>query len=206
MLADNGLELPAKLPIKEEHTVGVDLGIKTFTYLSEGEPIESNKYLRNSLIRLKVLSRRASRKKKGSANSKNAWRKVSLLHERVTNQRKYFIHESVNKILSKADTIAIEDLNVSGMIKNHNLAKDIADASWAEFVRVLTYKADWQGKNVIKCDRWDASSKECSGCGAKNTALKLSDRVWACSECGADHERDHNAAINIKMMALRNTG
>lgn len=185
---------------KSKKAIGIDLGINYFATLSTGEKIDNPKYLRNKLKRLKILQRRASRKKKGSKNRKKANLKVALLHEKITNQRKDFLHKLSTKLISdnQTDTICVESLAVQNMVKNHKLAQAISDASWSEFVRQLEYKGLWYGKNVIKIDRFYASSKTCSNCGHKYDELNLSERIWTCSECNSVHDRDINAAINIK--------
>ncbi len=144
-----------------------------------------------------------SRKKKGSVRRKKAKLKVARIHNSVANQRKHFIHTETLKLINNYDFIGIEDLNVSGMIKNHCLAKSISDASFSEFYNILGYKAAWYGKTIVKVDRWFASSKLCSHCGWKDTELKLSDRTFCCKACGLEIDRDLNASKNILEEALR---
>jgi putative transposase len=205
VLVETPQEIPEKQPITEAGTVGVDVGIKTFATLSTGEEIENPKFLREELARLKVLQKRASKKKKGSENKRKAFHKVAILHERIANRRNDFLHKLTHRLTneSQIDSIATEDLNVAGMMKNHCLAQAIADVSWSEFFRQLDYKADWNGKNILKIGRFEPSSRTCEVCGKVNKELKLSDREWTC-ECGAKHDRDILAARNIKRFALLN--
>lgn len=204
ILVDNGVELPTPTNIKEESAVGIDLGLKCFLATSNGEIIDSPKYLRKAERKLKRLSRRHSRKKKGSKNREKSRLKLAIQHEKVANKRKDFLHKLSSKLISENQTVCIEDLNVSGMIQNRKLAKSISDSGWYEFTRQLKYKAEWYGKNVLQIGRFEASSKICSTCGTINSLLTLSDREWACANCGTLHERDINAAINIKAFALKN--
>ena len=118
--------------------------------------------------------------------------------------RKDFLHKLSSELIDRYDTICIEDLNIKGMMQNHHLAKSIQSASWNMFVQMLSYKADFKGKNVIKIGRFEPSSKTCSNCGYVNSDLTLSDREWVCPHCGTHHDRDINAAINIKAFAFRN--
>ena len=202
ILVDDGIELPTKAPIDPATSVGIDLGIKDFAILSTGEKVPNPKYLRKSLDRLKVLQQRASKKQKGSNNRKKAQLKVAKLYERITNQRKDFLQKLSTKIISENQTVILETLNVAGMLKLHSLAGSIQDASWSEFVRQLEYKAEWQGKNIIRIGRFEASSKTCSCCGSINQDLTLADREWTCTSCHTHHDRDVNAATNIKKFGL----
>ncbi len=200
---EENIKLPKLKKIKDKTTVGIDLGLKSFATLSNGEIIKNNKYLKNSEKRLKVLQRRLNKKEKGSKNRLKAKFKVAKLHNKIANQRSYFLHNLTYKLThdNQVDTYAIENLNVSGMVKNHCLAKAISDVSWGEFKRQLTYKCEWYGKNLIVIGRFEPSSKMCS-CGYVNKELKLSDRTWVCKECGLPHDRDFLAANNIKKFAL----
>lgn len=193
--------IPPKAPIKESTTIGVDLGIKDFAVTSEGEVIENPKYLKNNIERLKALQRRASKKQKGSNNKKKANKRVAVLHEKITNQRQDFLHKTSTKLIRENQTICLENLGVSNMMKNHNLAQAISDVSWSEFNRMIEYKAEWYGVNVLRIGRFAPSSKTCE-CGKINKDLKLSDRVWECKSCGQVNERDLLAARNIKKFAL----
>lgn len=202
ILCDTGEESPVKKPIEEKNTIGVDLGIKDFLVTSEGEVIENPKFLRNSIQRLKVLQRRASKKQKGSSNRKKANKRVAILHEKIANQRQDFLHKTSTKLIRENQTICLENLGVSNMIKNHKLAQAISDVSWGEFNRMIEYKAEWYGVNILRIGRFAPSSKTCE-CGAINNELKLSDRFWKCKSCGLVNERDLLAANNIKKFALK---
>jgi putative transposase len=208
ILCDTEAESPKKKPIKEETTIGLDLGIKDFAITSDGEVFENTKHLRKSMQRLKVLQRRASKKQKGSANRKKANLRVAILHEKITNQRKDFQHKLSSKLINdnQVDTIALETLKISNMVKNHKLAQSINDVSWYSFAEMLEYKADWYGKNIIRVGTFFPSSKMCSSCGYINKELKLSDRSWICPSCSKEHDRDVNASINIKQFALKHSG
>uniref|UniRef100_A0A6M3M9P9 Putative transposase n=1 Tax=viral metagenome TaxID=1070528 RepID=A0A6M3M9P9_9ZZZZ len=197
ILTDTGIIIPIKKPINIKTAVGIDIGIKTFAVLSDGTEYENPKHLRNSLQRLKVLQRRVSRKIKGGSNRKNAVKNLAILHEKVTNQRKDFLHKVTDAITKQYDTICIEDLAVSNMVKNHKLALSITDAGWEMFGTFLKYKSEWRGKNVLEIGRFDPSSKLHNKCGYINKELELKDREWTCPKCGKLVLRDANAASNI---------
>ncbi|MFZ2725325.1 MAG: RNA-guided endonuclease TnpB family protein [Methylococcaceae bacterium] len=188
---------------KTEKIVGIDIGIRTFLTLSDGNEIENPQYFRESQTKLAKAQRHLSRKLKGSKRRQKAKLKVARIHLNIANKRKDFIHKETIKLINEYDRIAIEDLNVAGMVKNHKLAKSISDASFAEFYNVLGYKAAWYGKEIIKVDRWFASSKTCSKCHWKNNNLLLSDRIFKCKGCGLEIERDFNASRSILNEALR---
>jgi putative transposase len=203
ILVDDGKELPEKQKFSDETTIGVDVGIKDFAILSNGEKIGNPKYLKNSLQKLKILSRRFSKKVKGSNNWKKAKLKLSLLHEKITNQRNDFQHKLSIKLVRENQAIALETLKVCNMVKNHCLAQSISDAGWSSFVDKITYKAEWYGKTILRIGQFEPSSKLCSVCGYHNKELTLAVREWSCPECGTVLDRDVNAAINIKKFALQ---
>ena len=198
ILCDTKEEIPTKAPIKESTSIGVDLGIKDFVVTSEGEVFENPKYLRKAQSKLKFVQRKYSKHK-----GKRTKKKLAKLHEDVVNKRKDFLHKLSSKLISENQTVALETLAVKNMVKNHNLAQAITDASWSTFVSMLEYKAEWYGKNILCIGRFAPSSKTCS-CGVINKDLKLSDREWTCKSCGTTHDRDILAACNIKSFALKN--
>jgi len=177
--------------------IGIDLGLKSFAVTSEGEAIPTPRFFRTSQEKLARLQRLLSRKVKGSSNRNKARVKVARIHEKITNQRKDFLHKLSHRLVSENQAIYAEDLNVRGMVKNHCLAKSIADASWSEFIRQIKYKSEWNGAYFGQIDRFSPSSKRCNACGWINQSLTLSDREWTCQECGKIVSRDFNAAQNI---------
>jgi putative transposase len=203
ILVEDGKETPEKESFGYDSTIGLDVGIKDFVTMSDGTKIDNPKFLRGSIQRLKVLQRRVSRKKKGSKNRDKAKYQVALQHEKITNQRKDFLHKLTTKLVRENQAIAIETLNVTGMMKSHCLAQAIGDVSWSEFFRQLEYKCEWYGKTLLRIGRFEPSSKICSVCGSIKHDLKLSDREWTCAGCGTLHDRDVNASINIKKFAIQ---
>ncbi len=206
ILVQDNKPLPKPKPIKEKTTIGIDLGIKTFAALSDGQQYDNPKYLKKSLKRLKMLQKRAAKKQKGSNNRKKANLKVAVLHEKVTNQRKDFIHKFSDAITKQYDTICVENLNIKGMVKNHNLAQSVNDVGWSAALDMLKYKAEWRGKTYQEIGRFDPSSKLHNKCGYLNKELTLADRQWICPKCGETVDRDINAALNIKQFGLISLG
>lgn len=193
-------EVQAKAPVAAK--VGIDLGLTHFAILSTGEKIAAPNTFRKHESTLAKLQRRLAKKQKGSANRKKAKLKVAKLHAKITDSRKDFLHKLSTRLVNENQVIAIETLAVSHMQKNHRLAKSIADASWAEFVRQLEYKSLWYGRELIGIDRWYPSSKRCSDCGHTVRSMPLNVREWTCPECGTVHDRDINAARNVLAAGL----
>ena len=205
VLVDTSIqELQAAEP-QEKTTVGIDLGVKSLVVCSDGRTFENPKNLQRSLHRLAMLQKRLSRKQKGSANRDKARVKIARLQEHISNCRKDNLHKITHTLThdSQVRTICMEDLNVKGMQRNHHLAQAVVDASFGMFLTMLEYKCRWYGVNLIKIDRFAPSSKTCGKCGHIYKGLKLSERSWTCPECGTHHDRDFNAACNIKEFGLK---
>jgi putative transposase len=192
-------------PAENQGTVGVDLGVSALATLSTGEKVTGAKPHNALLSRLKRLSRSLSRKVKGSANHHKAKQKLAKLHARIANIRKDSLHKLTTDLTRRFHTLGIEDLNVSGMVKNRHLSRAISDMGFFEFRRQLEYKAAMRGGVVVIADRFFASSKTCSACGEKAEKLPLSIRSWECPTCGVNHDRDVNAAINLANYAVSYT-
>lgn len=202
ILCETGLDKPIKQPIKESTSVGIDLGIKTFAVTSDAEIFENQEYLQQSLSKLRIAQRSLSRKKKGGSNRNKQRVIVAKLHEKVDNQRKDYLHKLSTTLVCNYDTICIEDLNVSGMLKNPRLSRHIADVGFRSFRTMLEYKCEWYGKNLSVINQWTPSSKLCSSCGNLKNTLTLSERTYKCDNCGTEIDRDYNAALNIKYYGL----
>jgi len=204
ILVDTQKELPSKKPITDSSAVGIDLGIKDFAITSDGKKFENKDFFKSTQRKLRVEQRSLTRKTKGSNHYKTQKLVVALLHEKVRNQRQDYLHKISSYLVNNYDTICLEDLAVKNMVKNHCLARAISDMGWGEFRTMLEYKAVWQGKNISVIGRFEPSSKTCSCCGHINKELTLADREWTCVGCGVVHDRDVNAANNIKTFGLRN--
>ena len=194
------IDFPQEEFIKFRHTkseVGIDLGVKDFVITSDGELFKNKHFIKNQEKLIKKLQKQLSHKAKGSKNKEKARHKLAKSYEKLTNQRENYIHYVVNELLTYYDVIYMEDLNVSGMLKNHNLAKAIQEVGFYRFRQILEDKANINYKKVVFVGRFYPSSKTCSCCGYKYKNLTLSEREWTCPECGTLHDRDVNAARNI---------
>ena len=191
-----------KKPIKSKTAVGIDLGIKDYAILSDGTKYCNPKYLDKSQKMLAHWQKNFARTKQDSNRHEKARLKVAKIYRKITNQRNDFLQKLSTDLVRKYDTICLEDLNVKSMEQNHHLARAISNVAWGEFIRELTYKSGWYGNNIVFIGRYEPSSKLCHCCGYVNKDLKLSDREWICPICGKKHDRDVNAAINIKRVAL----
>jgi len=191
--------------------VGIDLGIKTLAVLSTGEEIRNPRHMARALRKIRRLSRAMSRRRgpgrRTGRRPSNRWRRASAAlgraQGRVADQRKDSLHKLTTRLAAEFGTLVIEDLHVAGMARNRRLARHVADASFGEFRRQLEYKAAWRGGRVIVADRWFASSKTCSGCGAVKAKLLLSERTYVCASCGMVADRDLNAALNLAALGRR---
>ena len=205
VLVDTAIQELSASTIQGNTTLGIDLGIKSLAVCSDGRTFDNPKNLQRSLDRLKLLQKRLSRKQKGSANRNKARILVARLQEHIANCRKDNLHKITYALTheSQVCTICMEHLNVKGMQRNHHLAQAVGDASFGMFLTMLEYKCSWYGVNLIKIDRFAPSSKTCSQCSYVYKGLKLSERSWTCPECGTHHDRDFNAACNIKEFGLK---
>ena len=204
ILVDTKEDVKIKPEPNIDSAIGIDLGIKDFLIMSDGTKIANPSYLKKSLKKLKREQRWLSRKQKGSSNRNKQRVVVARQHEYISNQREDFLQKLSTKLVceNQATTFCMEDLSVKNMVKNHNLARAISDASWSKFVGMMKYKCEWYGQNIVLIGRFDPSSKMCSHCGHIHKNLKLSDRTWTCEKCGTIHDRDTNAAKNIRSFAF----
>ena len=203
------IELPneevVKFNLTDEH-VGIDLGVKDFVITSDGEVFENKHFYKSQEQKIAKLQRQLSKKQKGSNNRSKVRIKLAKAFEKLNYQKENYIHNVVNELLRHYDIIFMEDLNVSGMLKNHKLAKAIQEVGFYRFKSIIVDKAFNNGKQVVLVDRFYPSSKTCSVCGYKKYDLKLSDREWICPQCGVHHDRDINAAMNILLEGERIIG
>jgi putative transposase len=209
ILVENQKELPKKKHLREKTAVGIDMGVKTFATVSDRTPFDNPKHLRNNLRRLRVEQRKLSRRlKRGAKEQSRSYQKqkmvVAKLHEHIKNQREDYLHKASTTIIRCFDTVCLEDLNIEGMMQNGKLALAIGEVGWHKFKTMLEYKAEWYGKSILYTGRFQPSSKLCSHCGTIFKELSLKDRSWTCLSCGTHHQKDANAANNIKAFGLRN--
>lgn len=201
ILIDGDLLRDIENPIRE--SVGIDLGIKSLLSLSDGTSVDNPKWIRSNERQLKKLHRQLSKKVKGSNNRHKAKLKLAIAHEKIKNKKQDYLHNITTKIVSENQVIVLEDLCVSGMMKNHKLAKSIQELGLHELKRQIEYKSAWYGRDLVMVSRWFPSSKMCSCCGNIKQDLKLSDREYICENCGLVIDRDENAALNIEAEGLK---
>ncbi|MFF5673628.1 RNA-guided endonuclease InsQ/TnpB family protein [Streptomyces hygroscopicus] len=189
----------ARMP-ESDRTIGIDLGLTHFAVLSDGTKIDSPRFLRRAEKKLKKAHKELSRRQKGSKNRAKARLKVARAHARVADARREFHHQLSTKLISENQGIAVEDLTVAGLARTR-LAKSVHDAGWSSFIGMLAYKAERYGRTLVKIGRFEPTTQTCSTCGVKDGPKPLNVREWTCGACGTVHDRDHNAAINVKTAA-----
>ena len=204
ILVDTQIKKPKRKPIKVSTSVGLDFGIKDLVITSNGVVYKNKNFFRSKQRRLRVEQRSLARKVKGSNNREKQKLVVALLQEKIRNQRTDYLHKISTELVNAYKTIAIEDLTVSNMVKNHCLAKAISDMGWRQLRTMLEYKSEWQGKNLVVIGCFEPSSKLCSNCGNIKKDLNLSDRTYNCNKCGHSEDRDINASKNIMNFGIRN--
>ena len=193
--------------VKETNTaVGIDLGIKDFVITSDGEVFNNLHFKKSETKKIKRLQRQLSKKQRESNNRNKIRIRLAKLYKKTNDRKQYYLHSVSNSLIDENQVICMEDLNVKGMSKNHNLAESILEMSFGEFRRILEYKASWYNRRIVFVDRFYPSSKTCHNCGYVNKELKLKDRKWICPHCGEVIERDYNAALNILNEGLRIIG
>ena len=187
-------------------SVGIDLGVKDFVITSDGEVFNNLHFKKSKAKHIKRLQHQLSKKQKGSNNRNKARIRLAKVYKKINDKKQYYLHAVSNSLIDENQVICMEDLNVKGMVKNHNLAESISEMNFGEFRRILEYKAKWYNRKLVFVDRFYPSSKTCHHCGYINRQLKLSDRQWVCPQCGEVVERDYNAALNILDEGLRIIG
>ena len=201
ILVDDKKEMP--LASASGKVIGIDLGLAHFCITSDGSKFDNPRHTKKHARNLKKKQQSLSRKQKGSNSRRSARKLVAKIYSRISRVREDFLHKLSRKIVNENQVIAVENLNVKGMVRNHNLASAISDCGWGQFCTILKYKSEWAGKVYLEVDRFFASSKTCHVCLNKVDSLGLDVRSWTCNKCQAHHDRDINAAINIKNEALR---
>lgn len=204
VLVEEAVSLPIASPIIAEQTLGLDVGLTHVLIDSDGNKTDNPRFLKRSLYRLGVEQKKLARQKKGSANRAKQKRQVALVHEKTANRRHDFIHQETATLAVKnhATSFAVEDLNIKGMVKNRKLSRAIQDVSWGKFLTILAYKCERNGKNLVTIHRFAPSSKVCHDCGYHHKVMPLSVRMWLCPSCLIVHDRDINAAKNIRLIGL----
>ena len=193
--------------VKEtDAAIGIDLGVKDFVITSEGEVFNNLHFKKSETKKIKILQKQLSKKQKGSNNRDKARIKLAKLYKKINDRKQYYLHSVSNSLIDENQVICMEDLNVKGMVKNHNLAESICEMNFGEFRRMLEYKASWYNRRIVFVDRFYPSSKTCHNCGYVNKQLTLNDRQWKCHHCGEVIERDYNAALNILDKGMRLIG
>jgi putative transposase len=200
---DDGNKPPQKKLITFQGSIGIDVGLSTYATLSTEEKIGNPRPIQRALGRLRCLHRRLSKKKKGSKNREKARQRLARCYERITNQRTDFQQKLSTRLIRENQAIIVDSLNVRGMMKNRKLARQISDAAWSNFLQMLKDKAEMYGVTLIEIGRFESTSRLCSACGFKNGALQIADRDWVCEKCGINHDRDVNAAKNIKKIGFQ---
>ncbi|MGF1589014.1 MAG: RNA-guided endonuclease InsQ/TnpB family protein [Pleurocapsa sp.] len=201
ILVDDGKETP--IASTEGKAVGIDLGLTHFCITSDGSKFDHPRISKKHSANLKKKQQALARQQKSSNTRKKAKKLVAKVYSKIRRVREDFLHKLSRKIVNENQVIAVENLNVKGMVRNHNLAKAISDCGWGQFCTMLKYKSEWKGKTYLEVDRFFASSKTCNVCLNKVDSLDLEIRAWTCDKCQTHHDRDMNAAINIKNEALR---
>ena len=208
---DDGLPLAPKNKVIKERAVGIDVGIKDFAILSDGTKIDNRRFMESEKERIEKAQRGLSRKQRGNMTKPASNRyiryktKLARIYSSIENRRTNFLQQLSTRIIRNFNTVCVEDLNIKGMMKNKGLSGSIGSVSWSRFITMLEYKSEWYGVNFLRVGRFDPTSQTCSKCGYRNSDVKnLSLREWTCPQCGAHHDRDVNAAVNIMNAAIEN--